>query len=293
MSVDRRTVLKGAVAAGAAAMTCGASAASEKKAAPDDAVGMLYDATRCIGCKACVVACRQANNLPYEDPDALWDAPIDLTHRTKNIIKLYQEGEQNSFMKMQCMHCIDPACTRACMIGALKKREFGIVTWDASRCIGCRYCQIACPFEVPKFEWDKQNPKIVKCEMCNHLLAKGGIPGCCDACPADAVIYGKHTDLLADAKQRIADDPERYNPKVYGEHEGGGTQVLYLAPKGVSFAQLGLPELGPEGSGSVAANLQHSLYKYFAAPAALYVALAAVIWRNHGGREAGEAEEGR
>jgi Fe-S-cluster-containing dehydrogenase component len=287
MSMDRRTLLKGLAVAGAGAATGTAPAlASEPARAPDDAVGMLYDATRCIGCKACVSACKEANNLPGN----LYDPPNDLNGYTKNIIKKYEGEPHDSFMKQQCMHCLDPACTRACMVGAFKKREFGIVTWDPGRCIGCRYCQVACPYNIPKFQWDTANPKIVKCELCNHIIAdpttgelrEGALPGCCEACPKEAVIFGKYEDLLADARDRIATHPERYypkgSPKIFGEHDGGGTQVLYLAS--VDFEKLGLPDLGDEPAGELAQKVQHGVYQGFIAPVALYAVLGAVIWRN-------------
>ncbi len=241
---------------------------------------MLYDGTSCIGCQACVAACRKANNLDYEESRGLYDAPSDLSARTKNVIKSYNDGKTSSFVKVQCMHCIDPACVSACMLGAFKKREFGIVTWKPDVCIGCRYCQVACPFNVPKFEWDKSLPKIVKCELCNHLLAKGQIPACCSACPRGAIVFGNYKELLADAKERLARHPERYYPKVYGEKDGGGTQVLYLAPSDVPFQKLGLPELGEESVPSLPEMIQHGIYSGFLAPAALYTALGAMLWRN-------------
>jgi Fe-S-cluster-containing dehydrogenase component len=168
------------------------------------------------------------------------------------------------------------------MIGAFKKREYGIVTWDPARCIGCRYCQVACPYNIPKFQWESNNPKIVKCELCLHMLQAGKQPGCCQACPKEAVIYGTYEELMADAKQRIAEHPDRYwpkgDPKIFGEHDGGGTQVLYLA--GTDFENLGLPDLGTEGSASLARSVQHGVYQGFIAPVALYAVLGAVLWRN-------------
>ena len=281
MTMNRRTLLKGAAAAGAGAAVSAAvpaEASSTRPVAPPDAVGMLYDATRCIGCQACVTACKTANNMPGN----LYDPPKDLSGDTKNIIKLYESDGEKSYMKQQCMHCIDPGCVNACMIGAFKKREYGIITWDRDRCIGCRYCQIACPYNVPKFEWNTATPDIVKCELCNHMLARGEEPGCCQACPKEAVIFGTYEELLADARQRIADYPERYypagNPEIFGDTEGGGTQVLYLAD--VAFDKLGLPELGDEGVAAQARNIQHGVYKGFIAPVALYGILGAVLWRN-------------
>jgi len=284
MRMDRRTLLKGIVTAGAAGAAAGASgglamASSVRRQAPADAVGLLYDATKCIGCKTCVVACREANGLPPErSADGLYDAPQDLSSGTKNIIKLCRDGSEVSFMKAQCMHCVDPACAAACMLGALQKREFGIVSWDGSRCVGCRYCQTACPYNVPKFEWYAKNPKIVKCELCRHLLAEGGMPACAKVCPAQAVIFGKRDELLAEAKRRIADEPDRYVPRVYGEDDGGGTQVLYISH--VPFEKLGLPDLGPEPVPTTARTVQHSVYKGFIAPVALYAVLGAVLLRN-------------
>jgi Fe-S-cluster-containing dehydrogenase component len=299
--MDRRSLLKGLAVAGAgAAAGSTTAAASEAPQAPPDAVGMLYDATRCIGCRACVTACKIANDLPGN----LYDPPNDLDGYTKNIIKKYEvDGQIASYMKAQCMQCVDPGCTNACMIGALKKREgdFGVITWEGGRCIGCRYCQVACPYNVPKFQWGSANPKIVKCELCLHIikdpetgeLREGALPGCCKSCPKEAVIFGKLTDLMADAKDRIARHPDRYwgpegTPKIFGEKDGGGTQVLYLA--GVDFENLGLPPLGEQGSAHLARIIQHSTYKGFIAPVALYAVLGAVIWRNR--RSASKTEGG-
>jgi len=287
MSINRRDLLKGAAVAGVGAVAGTSPAfASEKVQAPADAVGMLYDATRCIGCRACVTACKSANDLPGN----LYDPPSDLDGYTNNIIKKYEGPDEYSYMKAQCMHCVDPACTRACMVGAYKKRDFGIVTWDGGRCIGCRYCQVACPYNIPKFQWDTATPVMQKCELCLHLLKGGGQPGCCQSCPKEAVIYGKYTDLMADAKARIARYPDRYwgpdgTPKIFGEHDGGGTQVLYLA--GLDFAKLGLPDLGDESAGGIAQKVQHGVYKGFIAPIALYAILAGVMIKNRmsGGKE--------
>ena len=280
MDRNRRSFLKGLVAAGTTAVAGPALAAgAERPGAPPDALGMLYDSTRCIGCKACVVACHAANDLPPDTREnALHDMPRTLNDRTKNIIKLYSDGEQRSYVKRQCMHCLDPACVGACMIGALQKREHGIVTWDTNRCIGCRYCQVACPFEVPKFEWASNNPRIVKCELCNHRFAEGKGPACCEVCPREAVIFGEYEDLLAEARQRIADHPGRYIDKIYGEKDGGGTQVLYLSH--VEFDKLGLPELAEESHASLNRTVQHGIYQGMIAPAVLYAALGGVMLRN-------------
>ena len=282
-ALDRRSVLKGAFAAGAASVAGAPGArASETPTAPEDAVGLLYDATKCIGCKTCVVACKEANGLePDTRLDPLHDAPLSLNDRTKTVIKLFKADDgRTSYFKAHCMHCIDPGCVNACMLGAFKKREFGIITWDPDRCIGCRYCQIACPFGVPAFEWDDATPRIVKCEMCNHRLAEGKEPGCTEVCPTNAVIFGRRDELLAEAKRRIAESPGRYQDHVYGETEGGGTQCLYLAPSNVEYPELGLPDLDETPTAERARTVQHTVYKGFIAPAALYGLLGLVIWRN-------------
>lgn len=298
MRVTRRDALK--VAAFGAATAAGArkAEAREKREAPPDATGMLYDSTLCIGCQACVVACREANDLSYETHSRLYDDPIDLSGHTCNIIKLMEDGEGGTaFMKAQCMHCIDPACAAACMMGSFQKREHGIVTWKPEKCIGCRYCQVACPFNIPKFEWDSPTPAMVKCQMC---LAKAGTveegqlnevgqPACTEVCPRHAVIYGAYTDLVEEAKRRIAESPDRYEDHVYGLEEAGGTQVLYLTAKGVPFETLGLPPLGAESIPSMPVGLQHTIYKGFVAPIALYGVLAGLVWRSRRAHDAREA----
>ena len=290
MDKARRSFLKGVACAGAsiAGSALPAVASQEKPKAPEDAVGMLYDTTLCIGCKTCVVACHEANGLkPDNRANALYDAPTDLNERTKNIIKLYKDDNQRSYVERQCMHCIDPSCATACMIGSLQKREHGIVTWDPNRCIGCRYCQMACPYHIPKFEWSQTAPKIIKCEMCNHLIAEGKEPACCEVCPRGAVIYGTHKELLATAKKRLADHPGKYVPKIYGEHDNGGTQVLYLSH--IDFEKLDLPDLGDKSTGSLNKEVQHGIYKGMIAPVALYAVLGGVMLRNRktGSKDAG------
>ena len=153
------------------------------------------------------MACSEANDLPPDTQlsGGLTQSPADLNSRTKNIIKLYrsEDGTESSFVKRQCMHCIDPGCVAACPFGALHKSEHGIVAWDPGRCIGCRYCEVACPFGIPKFEWDRFNPRIVKCELCRHRLATDGQPACTRVCPTSAVIFGERAALF-DKPRRIS-----------------------------------------------------------------------------------------
>jgi Fe-S-cluster-containing dehydrogenase component len=293
MGISRRAALQTMVVAGTAAAGAKRASAATLAVAPADAVGLLYDTTLCIGCKACVVACQDANGLPRDTTlDPKYDAPTDLNQYAKNVIKLYKDGDVRSYVKVQCMHCIDPACVSACMLGALKKREFGIVTYDPTLCVGCRYCEVGCPFNVPKFQWASAAPKVVKCELCNHRLAEGKQPACTEVCPRHAVIFGKRADLLKEAKRRLDENPGKYVPKIYGETDGGGTQVLYLSH--VPFEKLGMPDLGEEPAPELARSIQHGVYKGFIAPIALYSVLGFVMLRNRrAGKDEKEEGEGR
>lgn len=320
MRISRRDLLKGVVAAGAAGAAAAVSTDAEARApvpARPNAVGLLFDATLCVGCRACQQACKVANGLP-PDPvrsaGGVYDAPVDLNSSTKSVIKLMNDGGQSQFMKQQCMHCVDPSCVSVCMLGALhkegegkrsqpgvrvEKAGSGIVMYDRSLCVGCRYCQIGCAFNVPKFEWRDPLPKIVKCELCRHRgdEKKSGAlglanPACAEVCPRGAVVYGERQELLAQARARIAASPEGYNPHVYGASEGGGTQVLYLAAKGIRFEQLGLPRLPEESSAHFSESVSHAPYLMGVTPIALYAAMAFVINRNHGKHAAGRGEEG-
>jgi formate dehydrogenase beta subunit len=288
VTVGRRRALKVLAGAAAAGGACAqgasrAEASSPHAEVPEDAVGMLFDTTLCIGCKACVSACAEANDLEPDTlrSDGLWQMPLTLNPQTKNIIQLYrsEDGAEQSFVKRQCMHCVDPSCVSGCPFGALYKGEQGIVAWNGDLCIGCRFCEVACPFEVPRFEWNRFNPQIVKCQLCDHRLPTGAEPGCTEVCPTGAVIFGRRTDLLEAAHARLERSPDRYHEqRVYGEHEAGGTQVLYLSH--VPFSAIGLPTLGAESLPTYASRYHSWLYAYMAFPIVLYGLLVAFIKRN-------------
>jgi len=205
---------------------------------------LLYDATLCIGCRACELACNEKNQLgrtddeifagrPAEDARAL--APDVWTYVTFHQI----EGDPStaSWGKVQCMHCIEPACVSSCPVVALEKTEEGPVIYNQYKCLGCRYCELACPFLVPRFEWETWNPYIRKCDMCYDRQQEGKPPACVEACPTGALLWGTREELLADAKARIEASPRTYVHHVYGEHEAGGTAFLHLA--GRPFDELG------------------------------------------------------
>jgi hypothetical protein len=125
--------------------------------------------------------------------------------------------------------------------------------------------------------------------LCNHRLAKGQEPACTEVCPRHAVIFGKRADLLKEAKRRLAESPDKYVPKIYGETDGGGTQVLYLSH--VPFEKLGFPALGDEPAPALARSIQHGVYKGFVAPLALYGVLGMIAFRNRQHEAAGGDEQ--
>lgn len=292
---SRRHFLKGALA-GSAALASATLApevcARETHTRPADGLGLLYDATLCIGCKACVAACKEANNNPpeFSTEDKLWDTPLDTSGYTFNIIKMYRNGTMQAkdaevngfaFMKTSCMHCADPSCVSACPVSAMIKDPVtGIVAYDADICVGCRYCVVACPFGIPKYQYDSPTGKIGKCELCRHRYKDGHYSACAEVCPTGATLFGKTSDLLVEAKRRIALEPGsrtsyprgkiggpdqsyeapvgKYLNHVYGEHEYGGTQVLKLSA--VNFQKVGMPDLPPKSSAATSETIQHSLY---------------------------------
>ena len=215
-----------------------------------DHASFLIDTTKCTGCRGCQVACKQWNQLPGEktiNRGSHQNPPI-LSAKTWTLIR-FDEFEKESgvnwfFTKIGCLHCEKPACVSVCPVGALKKTETGAVIYHGEKCIGCRYCMMACPFRIPTFEWDKAFPYIHKCTFCHDRQLEGVMPACAQSCPTGAIRFGDRNTLIQEGKKRIAAKPAHYNPHLYGEKEVGGTAVMYLASKEVSFAALGFPVLG-------------------------------------------------
>jgi formate dehydrogenase iron-sulfur subunit len=213
--------------------------ASEEAA---ESASMLYDATLCVGCRACQTACKRRSDLAHvTDSENLYEMPRELSSNTWTIVKLYKGDEGISFVKHQCMHCIEPACSSVCPVLALEKLPSGPVIYNDYKCIGCRYCMAACPFGIPKYQWEKPLPLVQKCDFCADRQAKGQAPACTSSCPTGALVFGKRGQLLEVARQRIAEKPDFYVNRIYGEFEVGGTSALYLSH--IPFEKVGFPAL--------------------------------------------------
>ena len=250
MSISRRKFLGWMGAAGlSTAFGSPVHAAANKhfKGYPES-LGVLFDNVLCIGCRNCEAGCNKVNELPQ--PNQPFD---DLTvlskkRRTSNnaftVVNRYDHSKNIKgplFRKIQCNHCLEPACASACFVRAFTKTKEGPVIYDSSVCVGCRYCMIACPFEIPTFEYDKVlTPRIRKCTMCHPRVIDGKLPGCVEACPTEALTFGKRKDTIKIARERIRKYPGRYIDHIYGENEMGGTNWLYIS--GVPFKELGMRE---------------------------------------------------
>lgn len=251
-AISRREFIKGTAALGSCLLLTALPGYSAKAYARDltgwpDRFGMLTDITRCIGCRRCEEACHQANNLPapavsFEDK-SVFEEKRRPDAQTYTVVNRYADPEtgESVYSKVQCNHCSEPACVSACLVGALKKSPEGPVTYNEEVCIGCRYCMTACPFYIPAFEYyDAGSPAIQKCFMCQHRISRGEVPACATECPVEAITFGKRSELLKIARDRIRDHPERYIDHVYGEKEVGGTDWIYIS--GAPFKEIGFPD---------------------------------------------------
>jgi formate dehydrogenase iron-sulfur subunit len=198
-------------------------------------LAILTDTTKCIGCEACVTACKRINGLPESDPPPRSAGAPDALSATRWTAVVRRPG--NRFVRKHCRHCLRPACVSACPVGALQRTPDGAVIYDPARCMGCRYCMLACPYGVPRYEWNALAPSVRKCILCHPHLISGRVkePACVEACPTQASIFGPREALLAEARARLAADPGRYLPRVWGATEVGGTAVLYVADVPLGF----------------------------------------------------------
>lgn len=293
--VSRREFMKitGTVATTAAASLVGvetAGAAHGPHLDPDR-VGVLTDYTECIGCRRCEWACAQENDLPFGDMDSCDDVsvfaqmrrPSDEQYTVVNQYPAGEEGEQPLSVKVNCLHCEHPPCVSACIVAALRKNEMGQVTYDASACIGCRYCMVACPYQIPAYEYDNAlTPRVMKCTMCSQRTLGGGIPACVEICPTEALIFGRRADLLDLARDRIRGNPDRYIPHVFGEYEAGGTSWMMIGDR--DFRDVDLPELPDSSPAEVTERIQHGIFRGFSGPLMVF-GLVTLLGKSMGDQE--------
>jgi len=248
MGISRRGFLKlmlGAGAAGALGVAKVAKAGSEDFEGYPNSYGVLVDTSLCIGCRSCEEACNRVNNLgkpdkPFDDQTVFEQArrPTSNAFTVVNRFQSEATGNKPVFVKRQCMHCNEPACFSACLVKAFTKKPEGAVVYNADLCIGCRYCMQVCPFYAPAYEYDSAfSPRVRKCTLCYDRISQtGGVPGCAEACPTDALLFGRRSDLIKIAQKRLAGD-STYVDHIYGQHEVGGTSWMYISK--VPFEQLG------------------------------------------------------
>jgi len=284
---NRRDFLKSAMALGAGT---GALNSSRLNAGPtnilsEERMGVLVDTTVCVGCRRCEYACKSAHGLPTESIDTYGDRSVFEVQRRPDHTALTVVNEYDNLkkpdipinVKVQCMHCDHPACLSACIVGAISKQESGAVIWDTDKCIGCRYCMMACPFQIPAFEFENAlEPKIMKCDFCIQRTQEDKLPACVEICPFEALTYGKLFELHKIAHDKIKDNPDRYIDKIFGDLEVGGTSWLYLAGK--DFNELGFPKLGHDPAPGVSEAIQHGVFAYFVPPLSVYALLGGVMW---------------
>lgn len=243
MTIKRRDFLKLAGVSGVG-LVSGASLKANTAEQDGEFMGMLIDTTMCGGCRSCEIACNEKNKLPEPeiplDDESVFESLRDTNPDAFVVVNKYpneKDPDWPVFRRRQCMHCNQPACASACLVKALEKTRKGPIIYDKNKCMGCRYCMISCPFDVPKFNYDSPAPTIRKCSFCYDRQKEGKIPACAEACPTGATQFGTRRELMEIAKERIYTNPDQYVPHIYGEHEVGGTGWLYLSS--VPFEKIG------------------------------------------------------
>jgi len=204
---------------------------------------ILYDSSKCSACKGCQVQCKQWNMMPSslgKDTNEFtgsYQSMADLNGDTRLMIEFRETAGDNgvewAFSRRACFHCTDPACMAACPVGAYSKTSEGAVKLDRTKCIGCKYCNGACPFTVPKY---RDNFGVSnKCTLCDDRTAVGREPACVQTCPAAALTYGQRDAMIAAGKKRVEElKTEGFSKaELYGETEMGGMHVLHVAKFGL------------------------------------------------------------
>ena len=289
--MDRRTFLKTA-ALGASLTALGTTKVkSAEKTLSEDRIGVLVDTAECIGCRHCEWACRVAHNIPTDGLESYSNRDVfnQFRRTAGNSLTVVNEfkNEKNPLLpvhvKNQCMHCEHPACVSACIVGAFKKLEDGSVVWDGKKCIGCRYCMVACQFEIPTYDYDRSiDPQIHKCDFCFERRKNGQLPACVNICPTGALTFGKRSEILKIAKDRIKRKPDVYIKHIYGEYELGGTSWIYIASK--NFDELKMPSFGNNPAPGISESIQHGIFAYFVPPVTLYAMLGLIMWITKRGK---------
>jgi formate dehydrogenase iron-sulfur subunit len=244
-------------------------------------MAILNDVTRCIGCEKCVEACQASNGLPQEQPWRWVKRIDDLSSARWSTVERVRSDRGDRFVRKQCLHCVDPACVSVCIVGALTKTPEGPVIYDKDLCIGCRYCMIACPWEIPRYSWEDRVPYIQKCSMCyERVLQDGKPPACVEACPTDAIAFGERDDLLVEAKRRLSTEPGRYIQKIWGAKEVGGTSVLYISDVDIKLGELAVPVIDTEPVPYRTTKILHHMPTVFTGMALLMGGIYWVIKRR-------------
>ncbi len=286
MSTNRRSFIKQAAGIGSLALFGKKAHASRLQVSPDQ-FGVLVDITRCVGCRSCEQACNEINeDLPRKSPETFKDTSVQEKRRRMDysaytVVNRYENRNNPGmpvYAKFQCMHCLYPACESACIVGAFERQANGAVIYDAWKCIGCRYCMAACPFQVPAYEFSNVlTPQVRKCTFCFETrLTQGGMPACVQSCPMEVMTFGKRNSLIKIARERIKKYPARYVNHIYGENEVGGTTWMYISS--VPFQDIDLPHLGYHPAPGYTEPIQHAIFKWFLPPAAVFAGLGGIWW---------------
>ncbi len=284
---SRRNFFKTAAAIGTASVFANVPKADSKPEVvlSADRMGVLVDTTVCIGCRHCEWACKTAHNIEAGDLDSYHDRSVFKEYRrpTTDALTVVNEfpDPKNELIpinaKENCKHCHYPSCRSACIVGAFTKLDNGAVVWDGSKCIGCRYCMVACPFQIPTFEYEKAfQPEIRKCDFCYEKQAEGQLPACVDICPVESMVFAPLHEIITLAEKKIVRYPDKYNKHIYGLEEAGGTSWIYLTS--VDPRELNFVELNNNPPPGTVESIQHGIFAYFVPPIALYAWLGGIMW---------------
>jgi Fe-S-cluster-containing dehydrogenase component len=256
--------------------------AKDKSIGSGKRYGVLVDTTVCIGCRRCEKACQSTHGLITGSEADYNDRSVYNNFRRPDennltVINEYINDSKITDVKVQCMHCNEPACVSACIVGAFTKKETGQVVWDGDKCIGCRYCMVACPFQIPAFEYQKAiEPEIRKCDFCDERQKEGLLPACVNICPVEALTFGTFEEILNLAKEKMRKYPERYFNYIYGENEVGGTSWIYIS--NFDLSKEVLPKLKEKPAPGISESIQHGIFAYFIPPFSLYALLGGIMW---------------